>query len=113
MFVQRRACGAEICIRLWVLLLETSSDRAHLSLSLGQRYAGLESCDDLEIVTVSICGLLGRERNRHPDLIVIGRKLKSSRHYTYHDVTLAVQCQRLTDDARVAAEPALPQCITQ
>src|SRR5690349_802063 len=104
MFVQRRNRGAEICIRLWVLLLETSSDRAHLSLSLGQRYAGLESCDDLEIVTAAISSLLLSERNRYPDLVVTGRKLKSCRHYTYHDVTLAIQCQRLADDARIATE---------
>src|SRR5688500_9111781 len=113
MFVQRCDGSAEIRVRLRVLLLETSRDRAHLSLSLGYCHAGLESRHDLEIVTVSICSLLGSERNRHPCLIVTGRKLKPRRHYTYNDVTFAIQCQRLANDAWIAAEPALPQCVTQ
>src|ERR1041384_7602113 len=113
MLVQRRDFGGAIRIRLRLLLLKTSSDRAHLSLSLGEGHTGLESSDDLEIVTIAISSLFGSECNRHPRLIVNGRKLKSSRHYTYHDVTLTIQCQRLADDPRIAAEPALPQCVTQ
>src|SRR5215211_7565217 len=108
MFVQRRDYGTEIFIFIGVLLLESSSDRAHLRLRLGQRHAGFEFCKNLEIVAVSTSNLFGSESNRHPNLIVTRRKLEPRRHDADDGVDFSVQSQRLANNSGVTAKSAMP-----
>ena len=53
-------------------------------------------------------GLLGVERERHPQLVAPGGKLKAAGHHSNDGVAFAIQTNRLADHTWIAAESVLP-----
>ncbi len=104
---------APVRVRVGVGLGESRGDAAQLLLRLRARHTFTDAADDREISTRTLTQLARLARQRRPDLRV-GRVPELLRHDADHGrAPAADERQLLTDDARVSAEAALPEPVTQ
>ena len=87
------------------------ADYFHFSAGLLDGDAGLESRGDREIVALIRALRIGLQRRPKIEAIRFG--LKALGHHADHRVGALVEQDRLANDGRVAAEPSLPEGVTQ
>ena len=80
-------------------------------LRLLECHARFRPRDHLQVMIAALPGFLGIECNRHPELISARWKLKGSWHYAYDGEALAVQIDRLPNNAGIGTKPPLPQSM--
>src|ERR1700760_3725460 len=94
-----------------------------LHLLVNQRWSIVRLEQTNHPILVGACRV-GRERKRHPkgrlfrqiekgrNTILVGKR-EAGWHHSDHGVGITVQVNRLSDDARISAEPAPPQPVAQ
>src|SRR5215207_5579977 len=89
--VQRYHLCPNVSVRLRILLLQASGDRAHLSLGLRQRHARLKPCYNVKIMTGAVLLVLLRESHWHPQFVFLSMKPKVCGHDANQSDTPAIQ----------------------
>src|SRR5215831_7542434 len=60
-----------------------------------------------------LLGLLGRDRQRRPDIRIPEPETRVRWHYANHRITLIIECDGPAQDVGIAAEAPLPQPIAE
>src|SRR5215813_1656877 len=105
----------EALVLLRIVLLDTTKDRRHFRLGLGQRDTSFESGEHSQRLTTAIV-CPSSEIQWRPQFSSSGpewRELKLGGHHTDYGVAFAVKSDLLTDDVRIATETSLPQRVTE
>jgi hypothetical protein len=71
-------------------------------------YAVFQTRYDQEVVHVVHRAMLGREGDRHPELLCVHREVEPGRHHAEDGVRLAVQADVAPEDRGVGPEGPLP-----
>jgi hypothetical protein len=97
-----------------VLLVQLPRERRDRIARLRHRHTRPKPCDHVEVLGAPSArpALLGREGDRRPR-VGRPRKRRRGRHHADDLVRDVVEADRPTDDARIGAEAAAPQPITQ
>src|SRR5215813_6492548 len=111
--MQRHDLCSEAANRCF-FLLELAIDPVQFRLSLRRRYTRFETTDHAEPVVSSRAVFASiRDCQRRPQCHCLIGKLKCARHHADDRVGLAVEHHSLTGDARIRAEPTLPESVAE
>src|SRR3954453_7808609 len=105
-----------IHIRVGILLLQVYGDLLHLTIGVGDRNAFLDSRDTTQEMCRTVYQLridLPLKCLRDPRLILPVGIGEGARHNADDGECLPVDCGCTSDNARIAAEPASPQPVTE
>ena len=109
-FLKRNDSRFYARMRIVELLLDATRDQIQLRLRFVGGLTGLESPDQIRAVHEATRQLVLRRLIRQEKICRPQCKLKTRRQHADHGVAFAIDRERATDDARIAAESALPQC---
>src|SRR5262245_27604247 len=93
-------------------LRQPFDDGLEFRVRLFQRHVRFQTTHDGQVMREAIT-ITGPIIKRRPDLDALAGELETARHDAYDQVRSPIQTNRLSDDASIAAEPALPQPVTQ
>jgi hypothetical protein len=125
LFVERNDRERQAAVRridVGMIAPQARGDRVHLRLRGVDRHAALEAPDDVVVLARASRGRRRRQRERQEDLAVLcnskcgqhlPRQAEGRGKHARDLIRLAVQDQRLSHRARVAAEPPLPESVAQ
>jgi hypothetical protein len=84
-----------------------------LRLRLAERSSRFQPAVDGQVVLVVQRTLRGRERNRRPQLLAVGREIEGRRHHTGDLIADAVHPDRAANDGGARVEAPDPQSVAQ
>ena len=79
----------------------------------GQQNAGLQPANAGKIIVIAVLVAVFLKLKRLPELRLASRKVKIGRHNPNHGVGPVVEGYGLSQDAAIAAEFGLPECVAQ
>ena len=104
---------AGTAIGLRILTRQACRQHAHVSASLRERRASLQACHTQVAVVTTFSQLIGWNVERRPEFELTVGILEVGAHHSDNLIWRAIQQNRAPDHGRVAAEPPLPQAVTQ
>src|SRR5262245_1611737 len=87
-------------------------NRFNIGLRLLERYSGLQTRDDCQVVRASISQIALAESSRYPEADILPQQLKARRRHADDGEFLVIQQNLFANDIGIAIEAPMPKAMT-